>query len=324
MKIAVLMGGNSPEREVSLNSGKNIAETLRHNGHDVIDFDPSLEPELLAAKFNIDLPSKYLLHTTGLYVNLLLLKHLQIDIAFNALHGGVGENGVVQTLLDQLNIKYSGPGAMACMLAMDKEISKMLLMQNNLPTAKSVSVRDKKKATPPLKDINFPIIVKPADGGSSLGHTVLYDANTLDKAITEAFKYGEKVLIEEYIKGKEIAAAVLNGVPLPLVHIKPLHDMYDYECKYTPGMSSYEVPASLKTQTTTRIQDYAVKMYNLLGCSSYSRVDFLLKENDEMVILEANTLPGMTSTSLLPKAAKAAGISFEELLEAIIQEVLKR
>jgi D-alanine-D-alanine ligase len=322
MRVAVLLGGNSPERDVSLSSGRNIAEALRKNGHDVLEFDPGLPGKKLMSDFNIDfgLPVE---NENSLYINLLLLKLLRVDLVFNGLHGGSGENGIVQTLLDTLGLKYTGPGSNACMLAMDKEISKMLLLQNGLPTAKFVTIRNKNERLQSLSGLNFPVMVKPADGGSSLGNTVLQDISQLDKAVDFAFKYGTKVLIEEFISGKEIAAGILDGVALPLVHIKPKHDLYDYECKYTPGMSTYTCPAELDEVITAKIQDYALKMYHILGCTSYSRVDFLLRDDQDMFILEANTLPGMTSTSLIPKAAKVVGYSFEELIEKIVQDVLR-
>jgi len=322
MKIAVLLGGNSPEREVSLSSGKNIASALRENGHEVLEFDPGLQTSKLLSVFNLFL-SDQLKNESSLYLNLYLLKLLKVDVVFNGLHGGDGENGVVQTLLDSLNLKYTGPGAMACMLSMDKEISKMLLAQNDLPIAKSLTVRSKNEEVPNLANFTFPLIVKPADGGSSLGHTVLENDKKLKVALNTAFEFGQKVMVEEFIVGKEIAAGVLNGVALPLVHIKPISGIYDYEAKYTPGKCSYDVPANLNEVTTKKVQNFAVKTYNLLGCSSYSRIDFLVKENNEMVILEANTLPGMTTTSLLPKAAKEAGYSFEKLVESLVQEAVK-
>ncbi len=317
------MGGTSPEREVSLNSGKNIATALVENGHKVIEFDPGLSLTELIKELHIDVPEINSLKP-GLYSNLYLLKLLKVDIVFNGLHGGKGENGVIQTLLDELGIKYTGSGAVSCMLAMDKEISKMLLERNGLPVAKYFTLRSIKEKLPDLSNFPMPVIVKPADGGSSLGHTVLENGTDLPKAVLNAFKYGSKVLIEEFVSGKEIAAAVLNGAVLPLVHIKPQHGIYDYECKYTPGMSSYEVPAALSEAKTKEIQYNALKMYNLLGCVSYARVDFLLKDNGEMVILELNTLPGMTSTSLVPKAAAEVGYSFSELIESIVQEVIRR
>ncbi len=324
MKIAVLLGGDSPERDVSLDSGKNISEALRRNGHEVLEIDTGLSTKQLISDLK---PGKETIHSieniSGLYSNILLLKQLNPDLVFNGLHGGEGENGTIQTLLETLEIKYTGSRSEACMLAMDKEISKMLMQQAGLPTAKSIAVRSLNDQID-LSELNFPVIVKPADGGSSLGHTILENDNDIATAINFSFKYGKKVLIEEFVSGREIAAGVLDGNALPLVHIKPTHGIYDYECKYTPGMSSYEVPAKLDKKTTRQIQVYASKMYNLLGCRGYARIDFLVGENGQMCILEANTLPGMTETSLFPKAAKEAGYSFEELIEKIVQEAIKQ
>jgi D-alanine-D-alanine ligase len=322
MKVAVLLGGNSPERQVSLDSGKNIAQALRSNGYDVIEFDPGLATRELIHNFGIDYNGP-IEQERSLYINLLLLSMLEIDVVFNGLHGGEGENGVIQVLLETMGLKFTGPGSIACMLAMDKEFSKMLLLQNGLPTAKFLTIRNKTDKVEGIDGLNYPVIVKPADGGSSLGHTVLKDNNGLPKAIDFAFEYGNKVLVEEFISGMEIAAGILDGTALPLVHIKPRHDLYDYECKYTPGMSSYECPADLDESITKAVQKNALKMYNILGCTSYSRVDFLVKNNKDMYILEANTLPGMTATSLIPKAAKAIGYSFEALIEKIVQDALK-
>lgn len=323
MKIAVLLGGTSPEREVSLDSGKNIAAALRLNDHDVLEFDPGLTTKELIENLNIQsINSSFLENESGLFSNIFLLKELNVDLVFNGLHGGYGENGVIQTLLDTLDIKYTGSGSEACMLAMDKEISKMLLSQVGLPTAKSMTIR-KENDLIDIAKLNFPIIVKPADGGSSLGHSILENDEGIEQAVKFAFKYGKKVLIEEFISGKEIAAGVLMGKALSLVHIKPTHDMYDYECKYTPGLSSYEVPAKLDARITNQIQEYACKMYRLLGCRHYARVDFLVNTENQLNILEANTLPGMTSTSLFPKAAKEAGYSFEALIEEIVKEAIK-
>jgi D-alanine-D-alanine ligase len=323
MKIAVLLGGSSPERDVSLDSGKMIAATLQNLGHEVMEIDPGLPTKQLILDLGLKAENlEFLANMSGMYGTVLLLAQLNIDLVFNGLHGGDGENGVVQTLLDTLKIKYTGSSAMACMLAMDKEISKMILLQASLPTAKSIAVRSAGE-TINLKKLNFPVIVKPADGGSSLGHTVLQNDDKMESALKFAFEYGKKVLIEEFVSGKEIAAGVLDGQALPLVHIKPTHDMYDYECKYTPGMSSYEVPAQLDQKTTEKIQDYACKMYGLLGCNGYARIDFLVDEENRLNILEANTLPGMTETSLFPKAAKEAGYSFEKLVEKIVQEAIK-
>ena len=323
MKIAVLLGGSSPERDVSLDSGKNIIEALKKIGHDVLEIDPGLSTKQLIAGLKIDSAKvDFLKDKSGLYNNIFLLKFLNVDLVFNGLHGGDGENGVIQTLLETLQIKYTGSGSAACMLAMDKEISKMLLLQAGLPTAKSVAIRSMEEKVD-LSGLSFPLMVKPADGGSSLGHTILENGDGIGKALKFAFEYGKKVLVEEFISGKEIEAGILAGEVLPLIHIKPTHDMYDYECKYTPGMCSYEVPAKLDAKTTRQVQNYALEMYRLLGCRGYARIDFLVSENGQMYILEANTLPGMTVTSLLPKAAKEAGYTFGQLVEKIVREAMK-
>lgn len=327
MKIVVLLGGDSPERDVSLNSGKNIAHALRENGHDVIEFDPGLSSKELVKSLHSLIKDVNKLNTIathpGFFSNFFLLNFFDFDLVFNGLHGGKGENGVVQTLLETLNIPFTGSSSVACMLSMDKEITKHLLVQADLPTAQALYIKNKNAPIPPIEGLKYPVIVKPADGGSSLGHTVLNSKDDVEAAVEYAFRYGYKVMIEEYIKGKEIAAGVLSGKALPLVHIKPKHSIYDYECKYTDGMSSYDVPANIDTGLTEQIQHYAVRVYELFQCSGYARIDFLLKENGDAVILEANTLPGMTSTSLLPKAAKAAGWDFNKLIEKIVQEAVK-
>lgn len=326
MKIAVLLGGDSPERAVSLDSGKNIVKAIETLGYSVFPFDPAMEPaehilQFPQLKDKISLPK----HSGGkLYMNLLLLSYLKVDVVFNALHGGDGENGVVQTLLEQLNIKSTGPGSVSSMLAMDKVITKSLLHYGQIPVARSVTVHSKIEVPKDIKPLSYPVIVKPADGGSSLGHTVLQNGKGLQKAVMQAFKFGSKVLIEEFVEGKEIAAGVLNGRALPLVHIKPKHGIYDYDCKYTPGMSSYEVPADLPLNVTQQIQEYALQSWHILQCSSYCRVDFLLSKENKPIVLEVNTLPGMTSTSLFPKAAKNMGFSFERLIDELIKEVVKR
>ncbi|MCB0282103.1 MAG: D-alanine--D-alanine ligase [Calditrichae bacterium] len=327
MRVVVLLGGDSPEREVSLNSGKNIAQALTENGHEVIEFDPGIDTEKLVNKFRSFFPTDanpyMLLKNPGFLSNIQILKFLPFDIVFNGLHGGKGENGVVQTLMELSGIRFTGSDSVSCMLTMDKEISKRLLIQQNLPVAKAVyfsSIPD----TVEMNDLNFPVIVKPADGGSSLGHTVLQESSGVTDAIKYAFGFGRKVMIEEYIKGKEIAAGVLAGSALPLVHIKPKHGIYDYECKYTSGMSEYQVPADLDAKLTAKVKNYAEQAYNLFHCADYARIDFLVKDNGEMVILEANTLPGMTSTSLFPKAAKAEGTDFNQLIEKIIKEAINK
>lgn len=325
MKIAVLLGGDSPEREVSLHSGENIVRALQATGHDAFGFDPALDTKVLinTAPFTTDQRKQLLtpLRFNGYYQNIQLLKMLMPDVVFNGLHGGKGENGVVQALLDTLNIPYTGSGFESCLLAMDKDITKLLLLRENLPTPKFIRLRSPSEQ-PDISGLAFPLIVKPADGGSTIGLTLIRSAHELSNAVPKAFRYGSKVIIEEYIQGKEIAAGVLGQEALPLVHIVPKHDIYDYECKYTSGMSDYIVPADLPEATTKRIQKLAFDTYDLLNCRGYARIDFLVTEQGKLYILEANTLPGMTATSLFPKAAQAKGISFNALIDNIVQEAI--
>ena len=326
MKIAVLLGGDSPERDVSLHSGENIIKALQSKGHDVYAFDPAMDTEQLVLKLPLNAQKKEKILKSsifnGYYQNIQLLKLLNPDVVFNGLHGGKGENGVVQALLDTLGMAYTGSGFESCLLAMDKDVSKLLLMREKMPTPKFIRLRSIDDPIS-LSGLNFPLIVKPADGGSTIGLSLIDSETEMPKAVSRAFEYGSKVIVEEYIRGKEIAAGVLAGKALPLVHIVPKHDIYDYECKYTSGMSDYIVPADISTSITELIKQMARETYNLLNCKSYARIDFLVTSEGDAYILEANTLPGMTATSLFPKAAQAQGMDFESLIDYIVRDALK-
>lgn len=327
MKIAVLLGGDSPERDVSLHSGENIVHALQNRGHAAYAFDPAQDTVTLihGLPFSVEERKTLLADDffSGYYRNMQLLKRLKPDVVFNGLHGGKGENGVVQALLDTLEIPYSGSGFESCLLAMDKDITKLLLLRENLPTPKFIRLRSPGDEIVP-DGLSFPLIVKPADGGSTIGLSLIYSADEMKEAVQTAFRFGEKVIIEEYVKGREIAAGVLAGKALPLVHIMPSHNIYDYECKYTAGMSEYIVPADLPEKITRDIQKLAVETYDLLNCSGYARIDFLVDDAGHPYILEANTLPGMTATSLFPKAAGAAGMGFDDLIDFIVNDALQR
>jgi len=327
MKIAVLLGGDSPERDVSLDSGKNILEALTGKGYECFGFDPGLTMEqLLKSPAGRQLSSAESSFFKGspdtFYARMFILETLQPDLVFNALHGGKGENGIVQALLETMNLKYTASGPEACMLSMDKLICKPLFEQAHIPTARSRQLKNRDTVQEDVQDLGLPLVIKPADGGSTLGLSLVRDPQELESAFDLAVRFGQKVMAESYIRGREIAAGVLNDQPLPLVHIQPKHELYDYECKYTSGMSAYTVPADLSSGITETIQKYAVAAFRCLGCEDYARVDFLLDNNDVPFILEVNTLPGMTSTSLLPKAAKATHISFEDLIERIVKDAL--
>ena len=298
MKIGVLLGGNSSEREVSLTSGKAISAACKELGHDVLDLDPQFDMRSLVPDL------------------------LTVDLVFNGLHGGDGENGVIPGFLQSLGVKYTGSRTEASAICMDKRISKALVHRKDLLTPNWVSLANN-DPLPSVGDMVFPVVIKPNDQGSTIGLTVVKDESELDDAIELARKFANVVLIEEFIVGKEITVTVIGDKAYPIVEIVPSHGLYDYECKYNQGMTEYFCPANIDKDLTKAIQESALKIHKLLGCRHYSRADFRLDENGKAWFLELNTLPGMTETSLVPKAAKASGLSFPELIQTIINEALK-
>ena len=294
MKIGVLLGGNSAEREVSLVSGKAISAACKELGHDVIDLDPEFDIKLLVPDL------------------------LTVDLVFNGLHGGDGENGVIPGFLQSLGVKYTGSTTEASAICMDKRISKALVHRKDLLTPNWVSLANN-DPLPSVGDMVFPVVIKPNDQGSTIGLTVVKDESELDVAIELARQFANVVLIEEFIAGKEITVTVIGNKAYPIVEIVPSHELYDYECKYNKGMSEYIVPAELSDSLERSISEDALKIYKTIGCRHYARVDFRLNESGEHYLLEINTLPGMTATSLLPKAAKSAGLEFPELIDTIIK-----
>ncbi len=333
MKIIVLMGGDSTEREVSLVTGDQIAAALSANGHEVIKIDPSAtraeQTELNQTDHHwigIDYPDYDLkpMHRGSLYLkNMLIAKRLKPDAVFNALHGGKGENGIVQGMLDSAGIPYTGSGRIASTLAMEKDISKQFFRNAHLPVPKGVVLNRPGASRKTVKQLPLPLVVKPNDQGSTIGLEIVNDPERLEPAIEQAFRYSGKVIVEEYIKGREMTVGIIKTRALPVLEIIPEHDLYDYECKYKDGMSRYQVPAEVPLPVAQKLQTLALKAHRSLGCSGYSRVDFRLNEANQPYILEVNTLPGMTGTSLLPKAAKAADIHFNALVELIVEEALK-
>ena len=298
MKIGVLLGGNSAEREVSLASGKAISAACKELSHDVLDLDPQFDMKLLVPDL------------------------LTVDLVFNGLHGGDGENGVIPGFLQSLGVKYTGSRNEASAICMDKRISKALVHRKDLLTPNWVSLANNDPLSS-VGDLVFPVVIKPNDQGSTIGLTVVKDESELDDAIELARQFANVVLIEEFIVGKEITVTVIGDKAYPIVEIVPSHGLYDYECKYNQGMTEYFCPANIDKDLTKAIQESALKIHKLLGCRHYSRADFRLDENGKAWFLELNTLPGMTETSLVPKAAKASGLSFPELIQTIINEALK-
>lgn len=287
-RVGVIMGGVSSEREVSLRSGKAILEALRSKGINAIPLEvgEDLVQKVLEAK---------------------------IDVAFLALHGRLGEDGTVQGLLELLRIPYTGSGVLASALAMNKIKAKEIFLHHQIPTPEFIVWHE--GAQPPFPP---PWVVKPASEGSTIGVSVVRDEEELGRAVQEARRYDHQILIEKFIEGKELTVGILDGSPLEVIEIVPKKGIYDYGAKYTPGMTDYLVPAPLPTEVRREVQGWALKAYEALGCSGCARVDLLLDEQG-VWITEVNTLPGMTSTSLVPKAAASEGISFPELVMRILE-----
>lgn len=323
-RIALLLGGTSPERAVSKATGKSIYNALQTMGYSTVIIDPAYgddQPENIELFFS---EKDYKPVTNPNYIKALSLDIWEkIDLAFLALHGKWGEDGTIQSLLELKEIKYTGSKVLSSALAMDKIKSKILFDHHRVRTPKWIAVKNGEIKTDYVVDrikneLGFPVVIKPNDQGSTVGLSICKSESEVGNALILAYKYSDRVLIEEYIPGRELTVAVLDNNPLPVLEIKPKHGIYDYECKYTSGMSEYIVPAPLPEIVTQEMQVMAVQAFKALRCEGYARVDFRLNPEDIVYTLEVNTLPGMTSLSLVPKMAKAAGISFEELVERII------
>jgi D-alanine-D-alanine ligase len=324
LNIALILGGTSPERSVSKASAASIYPVLKGLGHNVVLIDPAYGANQPEDEKDFFKEEDFAACSDKNYLEALNSTLLDnIDLAFLALHGKHGEDGTVQALLELRGIKYTGSKVLSSSVSMDKVMSKRLFEHFNIQTPKwfdeDVQTYDYNNALSKINDItNYPCVIKPADQGSTVGLSVCKNESEVEEAFKLAFKYSEKVIVEEYIDGYEMTVAVLETLPLPVLEIKPKHGLYDYECKYTHGMSNYIVPAEISEDTAKLLQEQALMAFNALGCSGYGRVDFRVSKDYQPYCLEVNTLPGMTSTSLVPKMAKAAGITFEELVERII------
>lgn len=302
-KIGVLAGGVSAEREVSLRSGAAILNALQERGHNAVFIDAG--PDLCRR-----------------------LSEEAVEAAFLALHGGHGENGAVQGLLEVMGIPYTGSGVLASALAMDKVASKTLFRAHGIPVAPFVVLhaKDRPHLSPgeigEMAGFSLPWVVKPSTEGSSIGVCIVKDPSALGTALDEAFAYGTTVLVEKYIKGKEIQIGVLGDTALGGVEVRPSLEFYSYEAKYTAGLTRYVLPPELDDTDYELLRQAAVKAHAALGCAGASRVDFILDEAHTPYVLEVNTIPGMTETSLLPKIAGLAGLSFGDLVEEILRRAL--
>ncbi len=295
-----MMGWPSSEGDISLKSGKAVYHALIQSGQDAVAID---------------------IKTDGKEENLNLIKSHGINVAFVALHGRFGEDGQMQEILDILNIPYTGSGVTASRLAMDKISSRNIFKMHGLavPRYKKVHKSSFRGNLRMENNFIFPLVVKPAAGGSSIGLSIIDREEELYKSVDLAFNFDEKIIIEEYIKGREVTVGILQEEALPVIEIIPKNRFFDYEAKYHPGLTDYVVPAKLNGKTAQKIKQTALSAHKLLGCFGCSRVDMILSQDNVPFVLEVNTIPGLTETSLLPKAAKKAGIEFAQLCLKLIQ-----
>ncbi|MCR4891073.1 MAG: D-alanine--D-alanine ligase [Lachnospiraceae bacterium] len=349
MKIVVLAGGTSTERDVSFVSGSMVYKALKKRGHQVILIDvfygyngvDSRDP---AAIFRADRDwAEDIREITEEDPDLESIKEQRpdqsdsyfgpnvieicksADIAFLALHGGDGENGRIQAAFDLLGIRYTGTGYLSSALAMDKYYTKLLLEEAGIPTPEGQLIHnDTDTDLDEVKPPYLPCVVKPRSGGSSVGVYIPETKKEYKKALKSAFKYENDLLVERFIEGRELTAAVIDGKPYPVVEIAPKSGFYDYRNKYQAGSAVETCPADLTKEETERVQKCAVDVFHALGMEGYARMDFRMDKEGTVYCLEANTLPGLTPTSLVPQEAAALGISFEELCELLIEVSLKK
>ncbi len=337
MNIVVLAGGISTEREISIVSGTGICKALRERGHRAILMDVYCGQEeismddLFPEEYDVDKAAAYMrsfdakvpeMIASGkeFFGSNVLTVCKAADVVFMGLHGENGENGKVQAAFDLFGIRYTGSGYLGSAIAMDKGLSKQFFVEHGVPTPKGVMLRKEDPAGKIAESgIGFPCVVKPCCGGSSVGVYIPQDEQELQDALQKAFSYEDTLVVEEYVKGREFSVGVVDGEAYPVIEIAPIEGFYDYKNKYQAGSTIETCPANLSKGATERMQAYAVKAYHALRLSGYGRMDFMMDEQENMYCLEANTLPGMTPTSLLPQEAAVLGMSFGELCEKLIE-----
>lgn len=348
MRIVVLSGGLSTERDVSFKTGEMVTTALRENGHQVILLDvfmgygkageelcgifdrakevsvqvadiPETAPDLAKVKAMREDSSDSFFGP-----NVIELCRMA-DIVFMALHGENGENGRIQAAFDLFGIRYTGTGYFGSALAMNKGVAKQLFVQNGIPTPRGVTL-ERSEQTADFKSlgISLPCVVKPCCGGSSIGVSIVRSEAEFDEALTEAFRWEDALVIEEYVEGREFSVGVISYEALPVIEIAPVEGFYDYKNKYKAGSAVETCPADIPEEISGQMQRYAKQVARVLGLDTYSRSDFLLGKDGRVYCLEANTLPGMTPTSLLPQEANVIGMNFNQLCERIIEISLKK
>ncbi len=324
LNVALLTGGISEERKISLQTGESVYNALLELGYSVRVIDPAMgkkQPDNANEIFSRLEISSSKNEFLAAFNNELFS---DIDVVFNAMHGKYGEDGVTQTLLELMGISFVGTGSFGSMVGMDKWLSKLALHDNGVktPAGKLINPNDyeeKELGEWINKFLGFPFIVKPSDQGSTIGLTLCETIDDLHDAITKAAIVSDRILIEEYISGREFTAAFIGDKILPVLEIIPHNKLYDYDAKYNSDSTEFIVPAKINSGTNNDLQELARKAFKAIGCLDYARADFIISENGNIYCLEINTLPGMTSHSLVPKMAKASGIEFNELIDMLIQ-----
>ena len=342
MNIVVLAGGTSSERAVSIVTGTQVCQALREKGHQAIlaDVAAGWEREDWENPFAADYQlSRSVSYIEGWNVKIqdvcrnrreFFGPHIldicrKADIVFLALHGSNGEDGKIQAAFDLFGIRYTGTGSLGSAMAMDKGISRQLLRQGGVPVPAG-AVFDKKGGSHSLEGLGlgFPVVVKPCCGGSSIGVSIAYDQGEYEKALLDAFAWEDQVVVEEYVLGREFSVGVVDGEALPVIEIAPLKGFYDYKNKYEPGSAVETCPAEIPQEKADEMREYARQGHKLLKLDAYSRLDFMMRGDGRIYCLEANTLPGMTPTSLLPQEAAATGVDFPKLCEKLIEVSMKK
>ncbi len=336
MKIAVLLGGTSAERNVSIASGINIARALKNRGHKIVPIDSAgilkeikIDNRFIVGESPMEENAIGNLDKRYLSDRLTAISEDGVDLIFIGLHGGIGENGIMQAMLDYYGFTYTGSGVLASAAAMDKNFAKMIFEANHIPTPRWFTLQ--KENHPDEKSIisniensfGFPLVIKPNSQGSTVGLSIVNSPDDVGDASDNAFQYDSKIIVEEYIPGRELTVSIVADYDLPIIEIIPEGGLYNYECKYTSGKSEYICPAKIPKEITEECKLLGKKAFKVLGCRNYGRVDFRLSPDNELFCLEVNTLPGMTPTSLVPKAARKIGVDFDELIETIAKIALE-
>jgi D-alanine-D-alanine ligase len=299
-RIGVLMGGYSSERDISLRSGQAVLDALLEAGCQAVAIDITVREEDKILE---------------------LLQQSKIDLAFITLHGKLGEDGTIQSILEKARIPYTGSGVKANQQAINKVATQKLLKEHGISVPKfyAVSSQESVSASSVAQVLGgFPWIVKPACEGSSIGVSLVSRLDEFFPALTKALSYGEEMIIEQFIKGREMTVGILGDCPLCVIEVRSLEKFFDFSAKYQSGKTEYDIPAKISVALSQKLQDTALKAFHVLGCKDVARIDFMIDENDVAYVLEVNTIPGMTATSLLPKAGKHKGLSFAQLCLTLV------